>query len=1099
MITNLLEEDKALKHFAQTPKDQKPQFEWSALTASVAGMPATTSKVLVGSSERDFDVGEIADTVGNAITDLLLARQRQSEIFNDSNRQLVQAISRAVAEEVAQRTAAAGSEAPMVNAKEIYHVIEQALVRHNAHDVARSLAERRKRTENLANIEMHDAGSIQPLMVTTKVIRRNGQLVPWNHNKIEIAVRKAFLSLEMDSTPAVQIAEAVSRSIANEGKQFMHIEDVQNLVEEELMKQGYFKVARAYIQYRALRSNMRTTDEQAAAIADEQESDQQQTLILVRVSPTETFLWDGQDLKRRIDFASLGLDLCLTRAEIEMELRRSIFSEITVEALKTTIILNARTLMEKDADFAKFAGRMLLTYIYEEVLGWSIVDHGIDQLANFHRRGFRKNLARGIEIERLHPQLLKYDLDKIADALDPAADLDFDFLGIQTLYDRYLIVDKKVKPSKRLETPQLFWMRVAMGLCVQEKENAEEKIIALYRLYKGRRFCSSTPTLFNSGTMHSQLSSCYLYKVDDSIESIMQRGIADNAYLSKWAGGLGGSWTAVRGTGGYIKGTNGESQGVIPFLKLHNDQLIAVNQGGKRRGSGCAYLEIWHNDIEDFLQLRVNTGDERRRTHDLNTANWIPDLFMKRMENRQKWTLFRANETPDLHDLYGSAFEKRYAEYEEMAAKGQIFGRTIEALDLWKKMLKAIFETGHPWITFKDPCNVRSPQDHVGVIHSSNLCTEITLNTSFEETAVCNLGSVLIDNHLDDNGNIDHSKLRETIRVAVRMLDNVIDINYYPTPAAQTANSRHRPIGLGVMGLGYALYRKGLPFASKEAVEFNDEFMEAVAYYAYEASSDLAGEKGTYSTYKGSKWDRGLLPQDTVDLLAKERGVDVEVPRGGKMDWSGLRAKIAKNGMRNSNVLAIAPTATISNIMGSSPCIEPLFTNFYTKSNLSGDFMVLNPYLVKDLKKRGLWNPEIQAKIKYTDGELESIEEIPLDLKRKYATAFGIDWAWLIDAAARRQKWIDQSQSVNLFCGESAMQTLSHMYRAAWRKGLKTTYYLRTRSASNIEKATSEVEKEKRGIVASTQAAAKREFTAEEKMSCSIEAMRNGGTCEACQ
>ena len=1105
MITDLLHEDKALKRVAHTPKDQKPQFEWSALTAGVAGIAMTAPKVRIGSSERDFDVGEIADTVGNAITDLLLARQRQSEIFNDSNRQLVQAISRAVAEEVAQRTANNGTEAPMLSTKEIYQVIEQALVRHNAHDVARSLAERRKRTETLANSDANDAAALQPLMVTTKVIRRNGQLVPWNHNKIEIAVRKAFLSMEMDSSPAVQVAEAVSRSIINDGKQFMHIEDVQNLVEEELMKQGYFKVARSYIQYRALRSNMRVTEEQAAAIADEQESDQQQTLILVRVSATETFLWDGQDLKRRIDFASLGLDLCISRGEIEMELRRSIFSEITVDALKTTIILNARTLMEKDADFAKFAGRMLLTYIYEEVLGWSIVEHGIEQLPNFHRRGFRKNLARGIEIERLHPQLLKYDLDKIADALDPAADMDFDFLGIQTLYDRYLIVDKKIKPSKRLETPQLFWMRVAMGLCVQEKENAEEKIIALYRLYKGRRFCSSTPTLFNSGTMHSQLSSCYLYKVDDSIESIMQRGIADNAYLSKWAGGLGGSWTAVRGTGGYIKGTNGESQGVIPFLKLHNDQLIAVNQGGKRRGSGCAYLEVWHNDIEDFLQLRVNTGDERRRTHDLNTANWVPDLFMKRMENRQTWTLFRANETPDLHDLYGSAFEKRYVEYEEMAAKGLIFGRVMEALDLWKKMLKSIFETGHPWITFKDPCNVRSPQDHVGVIHSSNLCTEITLNTSFEETAVCNLGSVLIDNHLDDNGNIDHSKLRESIRVAVRMLDNVIDINYYPTEAAKTANSRHRPIGLGVMGLGYALYRKGLPFASKEAVEFNDEFMEAVAYYAYEASSDIAAEKGTYSTYKGSKWDRGLLPQDTVDLLAKERGLDIDVPRGGKMDWSGLRAKIAKNGMRNSNVLAIAPTATISNIMGSSPCIEPLFTNFYTKSNLSGDFMVLNPYLVKDLKKRGLWNAEIQAKIKYTDGELESIEEVPLDLKRKYATAFGIDWAWLLDAAARRQKWIDQSQSVNLFCGESAMQTLSHMYRAAWRKGLKTTYYLRTRSASNIEKATSEVEKEKRGIVgthhaavAATAAAAK-QYTAEEVMACSIEAMRNGGTCEACQ
>ncbi len=1098
MITDLLHEDKALKRVAHTPKDQKPQFEWSALTAGVAGIPTTVApKVRIGSSERDFDVGEIADTVGNAITDLLLARQRQNEIFTDSNRQLVQVISRAVAEEVAQRTTANGSEAPMLSTKEIYQVIEQALVRHNAHDVARSLAERRKRVETLANSDANDAGSLQPLMVTTKVIRRNGQLVPWNHNKIEIAVRKAFLSMEMDSAPAVQVAEAVSRSVVNDGKQFMHIEDVQNLVEEELMKQGFFKVARSYIQYRALRSNMRVTDEQAAAIINEQESDQQQSLILVRVSPTETFLWDGQDLKRRIDFASLGLDLCINRGEIEMELRRSIFSEITVDALKTTIILNARTLMEKDADFAKFAGRMLLTYIYEEVLGWSIVDHGIEQLPNFHRRAFRKNLARGIEIERIHPQLLKYDLDKLASALDPAADMDFDFLGIQTLYDRYLIVDKKIKPSKRLEAPQLFWMRVAMGLCVAEKENPEDKIIALYKLYKGRRFCSSTPTLFNSGTMHSQLSSCYLYKVDDSIESIMQRGIADNAYLSKWAGGLGGSWTAVRGTGGYIKGTNGESQGVIPFLKLHNDQLIAVNQGGKRRGSGCAYLEIWHNDIEDFLQLRVNTGDERRRTHDLNTACWIPDLFMKRMESRQNWTLFRSNETPDLHDLYGSAFEKRYIEYEEKAAKGEIFGRPMEALDLWKKMLKAIFETGHPWMTFKDPCNVRSPQDHCGVIHSSNLCTEITLNTSFEETAVCNLGSVLIDNHLDDNGGIDHSKLRDSIRVAVRMLDNVIDINFYPTEAAKTANSRHRPIGLGVMGLGYALYRKGLPFASKEAVEFNDEFMEAVAYYAYEASSDLAAEKGTYSTYKGSKWDRGLLPQDTVDLLAQERGLDIEVPRGGKMDWSGLRAKIAKNGMRNSNVLAIAPTATISNIMGSTPCIEPSFLNLFVKNNLSGSFIVLNPHLVKDLKKLDLWNAEMASRLKYYDGEIGEIEEIPASIKEKYATAFAIDFDWFIEAAARRQKWIDQSQSVNLFIAVPDMKNLSHMYRAAWRKGLKTTYYLRSQSASNIEKTTENVKKEVR-IGVDTPSPV-RTYTEAEKAACDLESLLNGGECEACQ
>ncbi|MFO1483830.1 MAG: ribonucleoside-diphosphate reductase subunit alpha [Verrucomicrobiaceae bacterium] len=1098
MITSLLQEDKVLKKVTQTPKDQKPHFEWSTLAVtSVETSSPSSIKVNVGGAERDFDAKEIADTVGNALTDLFLARQKEGDIFNEHNQQLVQKISRAVTEEIYQRTAQLaegnGSAAPL-NAKDIYHCIERALIHHNAHDVARTLAERRKRTT-----DPFADSTPQPLIVNTKVIRRSGQLVPWNHNKIEIAVRKAFLSMELDSSPAVQIAEAVSSAIAEENKQFIHIEDVQNLVEEELMKQGFFKVARAYIQYRALRTNMREDDEQQAALANEIESQDQQALILVKTTDGNSFLWDGTDLKKRIDFAMLGLDLCLTRAEIEMELRRSLNSDITLDDLKKTVILNAKTMMQKDADFAKFAARILLSYIYEEVLGWDIVRDGIDHLRDFHRRAFRRNLARGVEIDRYNPRLLQFDLNKLADALDPAADLDFDFLGVQTLYDRYLIVDKKIKPSKRLETPQLFWMRVAMGLNIGEKDHAEERIIAIYRMYKGRRFCSSTPTLFNSGTLHSQLSSCYLYKVDDSIESIMIRGIAENAFLSKWAGGLGGSWTSVRGTGGYIKGTNGESQGVIPFLKLHNDQLIAVNQGGKRRGSGCAYLEIWHNDIEDFLQLRINTGDERRRTHDLNTANWIPDLFMKRLEARDNWTLFRANEVPDLHELYGSAFEKRYCEYETLAKSGKIFGREMPAVDLWKLMLKAIFETGHPWITFKDPCNVRSPQDHVGVIHSSNLCTEITLNTSADETAVCNLGSVLIDNHLDDAGNIDHAKLRETIRSAVRALDNVIDINYYPTPAAKTSNTRHRPIGLGVMGLQYALYRKGIPFASKEAVEFNDEMMEAIAYYAYEASSDLAAERGQYSSYKGSKWDRGLLPQDTLDLLAQERGQDIDVPRGGKMDWSALRAKIAKQGMRNSNVLAIAPTATISNIMGSSPCIEPLLSNMLVKANLSGDFMLLNPYLIRDLKKRGLWTPDIQNKLKYMDGEIDAIEEIPIDLKRRYATAFSIDWAWVVDAAARRQKWIDQSQSVNLFFGGKEMSVLSHMYRGAWRKGLKTTYYLRTRSASNIEKSTAEFQKEIRSDVINQAIGAKRTYTADEVQACSIEAMRNGGTCEACQ
>ena len=657
------------------------------------------------------------------------------------------------------------------------------------------------------------------------------------------------------------------------------------------------------------------------------------------------------------------------------------------------------------------------------------------------------------------------------------------------MYDRYLIIDKTVKPARRLETPQFFWMRVAMGLFLREEKNREDWTIRLHALYKSRRFCSSTPTLFNAGTLHSQLSSCYLYQVNDTIESIMIRGIAENAFLSKWAGGLGGSWTSVRGTGSYIKGTNGESQGIIPFLKLHNDQLVAVNQGGKRRGSGCAYLETWHNDIEDFLELRKNTGDDRRRTHDMNTANWIPDLFMKRLKNRQSWTLFLSNEVPDLHETFGADFERRYVAYEALAKEGKIFGKELPAIELWKKMLGMIFETGHPWITFKDPCNVRSPQDHVGVIHSSNLCTEITLNTSAEETAVCNLGSVVLDSHLKADGSIDHALLRETVTVAVRALDNVIDINFYPTKAAEVSNLRHRPVGMGVMGLQDCLYRRDISFASEAAVEFNDEIMEAVAYYAYDTSADLAAERGTYSSYKGSKWDRGLLPQDTVDLLERERGEPIEVKRGGRMDWAPVRAKIAKQGMRNSNVLAIAPTATISNIVGSSPCIEPTYKNLFVKSNLSGEFTELNGYLVRDLKKLGLWSQDMMQQIKYFDGELKDIPEIPQAIKDKYLTAFTIENKWLIDAAARRQKWIDQAQSLNLFLPTPDLKMLSHMYQYAWRTGLKTTYYLRTLGASNIEKAT--VEKAPK--------AAKLEYTAEEKNACSIEAMRNGGTCEACQ
>ena len=732
------------------------------------------------------------------------------------------------------------------------------------------------------------------------------------------------------------------------------------------------------------------------------------------------------------------------------------------------------------------------------MLGWDISVNSIEDLRTFHAKGLKSISKRGVEIKRLDKKLLKLNLNKIADAIDPSADLDFDYLGIQTLYDRYLVVDKTEKKPRRLETPQLFWMRVAMGIFAHE-DNPEDQIISLYNLYKSRRFCSSTPTLFNSGTPHSQLSSCYLYKVDDTIESIMYRGIAENAFLSKWAGGLGGSWTAVRGTGSHIAGTNGESQGVIPFLKMHNDQLCAVNQGGKRKGSGCAYLESWHCDIIEFLELRKNTGDDRRRTHDMNTANWIPDLFMKRMEARENWTLFRSNEVSDLHDLYGKAFEKKYEEYESKADKGEIWSHTMPAIDLWKQMLKLIFETGHPWITFKDTCNVRSPQDHAGVIHSSNLCTEITLNTGADETAVCNLGSVVLDSHLKNDGSIDHEKLRETIRIAIRALDNVIDVNFYPTDAAKTSNSRHRPIGLGVMGLQNSLFRKNISFSSDEAVEFNDEFMEAICYYAYEASSDLASERGTYSSYRGSKWDRGILPQDTISLLEEERGSEIDVPKGEKMDWSIVRDKISKHGMRNSNVIAIAPTATISNIMGSSLCIEPTYKNLFVKSNLSGDFMVLNRFLVEDLKKHGLWNNEMSDQLKYFDGELSSIDSIPIEIKKKYATAFDVSYEFVIKAAARRQKWIDQSQSVNLFLGQPNLKTLSHMYRAAWRQGLKTTYYLRTLGASNIEKATVSLNQSKPLGDVAKEPSAKKEYTEAEVKACSIEAMMNGEEWEACQ
>jgi ribonucleoside-diphosphate reductase alpha chain len=1064
MWTNDLLRDLELKRTAQHPSNDRPSIDIAALVEDLE----PDRLIFLRDGERDvrFNLDRLAAQIAEAwITSRLADGQ-------SADSEALAPFLRRVAAEVIERLLSLPTDARPSYA-DVVALAEAALVEAGALRVAKALVIHR--AQDMPASDVNDDGN------TLRLIRRSGQIVDWNAAKIEAAVRKAFLSFGLDSTPADYVARRVTDRAANLGLSYVPIETVQDLVQEELFLGGFARVAEAYITYRAERAIYR-------AMESGRHDNTQETLIDVREADGTAMLWDGEELRSRIRMALVGLDLCMAKQDIERHLRRSISHGISRDDLKATVILNAKSLLERDADFARFAGRILLGYVYEETLPWSLERDGLSGLKDSHLRAFEAYLQRGVEIERLNKELLDYDIETLADALDPMADLDFDYLGLQTMYDRYLLVDKTGNAPRRLECPQFFWMRVAMGLFLQEGGDREARVIELYELYKDRRFCSSTPTLFNSGTCHSQLSSCYLYKVDDSIESIMYRGIAENAFLSKWAGGLGGSWTAVRGTGGHIRGTNGESQGVVPFLKLHNDQLVAVNQGGKRAGSGCAYLEVWHNDIFDFLELRRNTGDERRRTHDLNTACWIPDLFMQRMEARGAWTLFRSSDVPDLHEAFGTGFRERYEHYEGLAERGEIWSRRIEAIDLWKEMLRMLFETGHPWMTFKDACNVRSPQDHAGVVHSSNLCTEITLNTSDEETAVCNLGSVVLDRHLQPDGSIDNSKLRETISIAIRALDNVIDLNFYPTEAARRSNVRHRPIGMGVMGLQYALYERGLAFGSDEAVRFSDEMMEVVAHYAYDASSDLAAERGTYGSYRGSKWDRGLLPQDTLDLLEEERGEPVEVPRGGALDWQPLREKIRRQGMRNSNVLAIAPTATISNIMGTSPCIEPLYKNIYVKSNLSGDFVVLNPYLVQALKKDGVWCKELASQLKYFDGDLSQIEVVSEDLRRRFRTAFQIDGQAIMNAAARRQKWIDQSQSLNLFLADPAMKSLSHMYRHAWRSGLKTTYYLRTLAASQIEKAT-----------VSKPVGRNPTCVPKNVAICSIDVMINGDACEACQ
>ncbi|MDN4036915.1 ribonucleoside-diphosphate reductase subunit alpha [Massilia sp. YIM B02443] len=882
-----------------------------------------------------------------------------------------------------------------------------------------------------------------------RVIRRNGAVVAFEPNKISVAMTKAFLAVaggqgavsarirELVEQMTGNVVAALVRRQPNGGT--FHIEDVQDQVELSLMRSGEHDVAREYVLYRAKRMEERRAAKEAAGGAPVAAPQ------INVVDGGERRPLDVNDVHALVGAACSGLEKHVDADAIVAETLKNLYDGVPVEELHKSAILAARALMEKDPAYSQVTARILLHTIRKEVFGHEVAQAAA---AAEYITYFPQYVAKGIQAELLDEELGKYDLERLAKAIVADRDLQFGYIGLQTLYDRYFLHIR----DTRIEMPQAFYMRVAMGLALRE-DDREARAIEFYNLLSSFDFMSSTPTLFNSGTRRSQLSSCYLTTVGDDLEGIYD-AIKENALLSKFAGGLGNDWTPVRALGSRIKGTNGRSQGVVPFLKVVNDTAVAVNQGGKRKGAVCAYLETWHLDIEEFLDLRKNTGDDRRRTHDMNTANWIPDLFMKRVMEKGAWTLFSPSETPDLHDLTGKAFEKAYLAYEAKAANGEMaVFKKIEAMDLWRKMLSMLFETGHPWITFKDPCNIRSPQQHVGVVHSSNLCTEITLNTSADEIAVCNLGSVNLPQHMKGDG-LDHVKLQKTIRTAMRMLDNVIDINYYAVEKARNSNLRHRPVGMGVMGHQDCLHMMRIPFASEQAVKFADTSMEAVCYYAYLASTELAEERGRYETYTGSLWDRGILPQDSIKLLAEERGGYLEQDTSASMDWTPVRERIKQFGMRNSNCVAIAPTATISNIIGVSACIEPTFQNLYVKSNLSGEFTEINSYLVRDLKARDLWDEVMIADLKYFDGSLSKIDRVPQDLRDIYATAFEVEPKWLVEAASRRQKWIDQAQSLNIYMAGASGKKLDETYKLAWLRGLKTTYYLRTIAATHLEKST---------------------------------------------
>ncbi|MFM9870297.1 ribonucleoside-diphosphate reductase subunit alpha [Achromobacter xylosoxidans] len=890
------------------------------------------------------------------------------------------------------------------------------------------------------------------------IIRRNGSVVGFEPGKIAIAMTKAFLAVnggqgaasarvrELVEQLTTQAVNALVRNRPGGGT--FHIEDIQDQVELALMRSGQHDVARAYVLYREKRTQERAA---AAAAEGQQKVDAvpQENVLHVTDAGVRRPL-DIAELRATIVAAGEGLAEFIDSEAILKETVKNLYDGIPVDEVFKSAILSARALVEKDPAYSQVTARLLLHTIRKEVLGEEVSQDG---MAARYAEYFPTFIARGIEGGLLSPDLAGYDLTKLGKALNAKRDLQFGYLGLQTLYDRYFLHIR----GTRIELPQVFFMRVAMGLALRETDR-EARAIEFYEILSSFDFMSSTPTLFNSGTLHSQLSSCYLTTVSDDLEGIYD-AIKENALLAKYAGGLGNDWTPVRALRSHIKGTNGESQGVVPFLKVVNDTAVAVNQGGKRKGAVCTYLESWHLDIEEFLELRKNTGDERRRTHDMNTANWIPDLFMKRVMEGGEWTLFSPSDCPDLHDKYGKAFEEAYVGYEARVASGDLkLFKKMPALTLWRKMLSMLFETGHPWITFKDPCNIRSPQQHVGVVHSSNLCTEITLNTNESEIAVCNLGSVNLVAHMKPAAGggfeLDHEKIKRTVSIAMRMLDNVIDINYYAVDKARNSNARHRPVGMGIMGFQDCLQMMRVPYASQAAVEFADRSLEAVCYHAYWASSLLAEERGRYQSYEGSLWSRGILPQDTLKMLRDERGGHVEVDESSTLDWDALRARIKQHGMRNSNCIAIAPTATISNIIGVSACIEPTFQNLYVKSNLSGEFTVVNDYLVRDLKKLGLWDEVMVADLKYFDGSLSRIDRVPSELRELYATAFEVEPSWLVECASRRQKWIDQAQSLNIYMAGASGKKLDDTYKLAWKRGLKTTYYLRTLGATSAEKST---------------------------------------------